>query len=415
MTSKDQAKKFPLSPGVYRFIDKNGGILYIGRATNLRGRVSHYFGKDIDRRIGEMVSLAKNVRCQKTDSILEAIILEANLIKKYWPKYNIKDRDDKSFTYLVIPKGDYPKPLFIRGRELEKFPTANVNIFGPYQNAALLRKALKIIRRIFPYSTCVPNSGRPCFDYQIGLCPGVCLGAISKKDYQKNIKNLILFLSGDKKRLFKKLKTENPEAIIALKQIQDVALIINDEQPSNCHLLRHRHSGIPLKRDKEGTDGEYKDFRVEGYDISHFAGKETYGSMVVFKNGQPDKSQYRLFKIKTAPASDDLAALTEMITRRLKHLEWPMPDLMVVDGGLPQVRQVYKIFKVGKVDVSFVGISKLQNDILVFPPGITKTFRELVEASKRMLLQVRDEAHRFANMARKRKMGKTLEKNYNLS
>src|SRR3989339_772169 len=114
MQLKDQAKKFPLSSGVYKFVAKNGEILYIGRATNLRGRVSHYFGKDIDRRIGEMVSVAKNVKCQKTDSVLEAIILEANLIKKYWPKYNIKDRDDKSFTYLVIPKGDFPKPLLIR-------------------------------------------------------------------------------------------------------------------------------------------------------------------------------------------------------------------------------------------------------------------------------------------------------------
>jgi len=410
MQLKDQAKKFPLSSGVYKFVAKNGEILYIGRATNLRGRVSHYFGKDIDRRIGEMVSVAKNVKCQKTDSVLEAIILEANLIKKYWPKYNIKDRDDKSFTYLVIPKDDFPKPLFIRGRELEKFSSPPLNlplikgeknfpplykgrvregysrVFGPYQSVALLKKALKIIRRIFPYSTCAPNSGHPCFDYQIGLCPGTCLGLISQKDYQKNIKNLILFLSGKKKQLNGKLKKENPEAIVALKQVQDVALITDDE------VREDRSSGL----------------RVEGYDISHFAGKETYGSMIVFKNGQPDKSQYRLFKIKIAPANDDLAALTEIITRRLKHVEWPTPDLMVIDGGLPQVRQIFKVFKLYKIIIPFVGISKLQNDKLIFPPNTAKTSKELIETSKRILLQVRDESHRFANMARKRKMAKLV-------
>ncbi len=193
MNLVDQAKQFPLSPGVYIYKDKSGKPLYVGRATSLRRRVLQYFRKDIDPRIGEMVGLAHKVGYLQTETVLEAIILEANLIKKYWPKYNVKDKDNRSFIFLVIPKSDFPKPIIVRGRELESFPTSQAKIFGPYQSLTVVRNALQIIRRIFPYSIC-KAVGKPCFDYQIGLCPGVCVGAITKKDYQKNINNIVLLL-----------------------------------------------------------------------------------------------------------------------------------------------------------------------------------------------------------------------------
>ena len=164
---KDLAKNLPLTPGVYMFIGQKGEILYIGRATSLRRRVLQYFRLDIDSRISEMVSLAQNIKHQQTDTVLEAIILEANLIKKHWPKYNVKDKDHRSFIFIVISKKDYAYPIIIRERELNKFPTTDAYIFGPYQNATLLKNTLRIIRRIFPYSTCTPNSGKPCFDYQV--------------------------------------------------------------------------------------------------------------------------------------------------------------------------------------------------------------------------------------------------------
>lgn len=386
----EKAKKLPLSPGVYRFIGSQGEILYIGRATSLRRRVLQYFQKKLDPRIAEMVSLAKQLKVQPTDTVLEAVILEANLIKKYWPKYNVKDKDDRSFIYLVFPAGDYPKPLIVRGRELEKFPAASAKIFGPFMNATLLKNTLRIIRRIFPYSTCLPRhseakagrpmSGQACFDYQIGLCPGACVGKISPRDYQKNINNIVKIFSGQKKQLIKAIAKSNPEAALGLKHIKDVSLITRDELIASESVSR-----------------------IEAYDISHFSGKETVGAMTVLTDGRLDKSQYRLFNIHT-PASDDLRALQEMILRRLNHSEWPLPDIFLIDGGRPQISYLNKIFKAKRLAKPLVGLSKFGGDALVFPAGTIVAVKELAVSIKPLLLLARDEAHRFGNSARKRKL-----------
>ncbi len=363
----------------------------MGRATSLRRRISQYFQRPLNPRIQEMVELARCVKYIQTDTLLEAIILEANLIKKYWPKYNIKDRDNRSFLYVLISKKeDYPKPIIIRGREIEnwRLKIGDFYVFGPYQSLNLIKNALKIIRRVFPYSTCLPAGkpanpfpGKPCFDYQIGLCPGVCAGAISKEDYQKNIKNIILFLRGEKKQLLNKLKKDNPEKISALRHVQDVSLIAREETEATVFNLN----------------------RIEGYDISHFAGKETFGSMVVFTDGLPDKEQYRLFKIKEAPANDDLRALEEVLTRRFQHPEWQFPDLIMIDGGRPQISFTYKILQKLNMSIPLVGISKLGGDILVFAPKAGKSTKELIQSIKGILLRARDEAHRFALKSSRRK------------
>lgn len=371
-----EAKKFPQAPGVYFFIGKNNKILYIGRAVNLKKRILNYFQKNFDPRIGEMISLVKDIKYKKTKNLLEAIILEANLIKKYWPKYNVKDKDDRSFVYIIIPKNEYPKPFIIRGKELEKFSSTISDIFGPYQSFSLIKSALKIIRRIFPYGICKPFSGKACFDYQIGLCPGLCIGAISKENYQKNIRNLILFLKGENKKLFKNLKKENPDKIKALIHIQDVALIKSDE--FIVKLPKHQLLN-----------------RIEAYDISHFSGKETVGAMAVLNNGELDKSQYRKFIIKKA-GNNDLLALEEMILRRFNHKEWQMPNLILVDGGLPQVRHISNIFKDKNINIPIIGISKFSGDKLIFQKNIKKSIRNLIEISKNDLLKLRDETHRFA-------------------
>lgn len=382
----EKVKLFPDSPGVYRFLDPQGEILYIGRATSLRKRVSNYFTNRIDARIREMVSLAGDVRYEQTDTVLEAIILEANLIKKHWPKYNVRDKDNRSFLYIVIPKADYPKPLIVRHRELEKFSTLKAHVFGPYQSVTLLRNALKIIRRIFPYSTCSIGSGKPCFDYQIGLCPGACIGAISKADYQKNIKNIILLLSGKRELLLQRLSKAHPEKAAALRHIQDVSLITRDELVKSDSVVS----------------------RIEGYDISHLSGKETYGSMVVFIDGEPDTSLYRIFSIKDVAASDDLHALEEMLVRRLHHTEWDMPDIIMIDGGKPQIDHITGVFKKLNVTIPFVGISKYGGDALVFPIGTKTSMRDLTQGLRSTLLQVRDEAHRFARKASRHKRAKSI-------
>ena len=372
------AKSAPKKPGVYFWLDKQGAVLYVGRATSLKARLSQYFQKGISSRIAEMVTAARNLRYEETETLLEAIILEAQNIKKYWPKYNIVDRDDRSFIYVVIPKKEFTRPIIIRGHELKKFPAGMAQIFGPYQSFYLLQNALRLIRRIFPYGTCKPNSGRACFDYQIGLCPGVCVGKISAREYKKNIDNIVLLLKGEKKRLMIKLKKANPEQAKAFQHLQDVSLLTRDEDLN-----------------------ERKISRLEGYDISHHAGKESYGSMVVFENGEPNTSQYRLFKIKDAPAADDERALLEVLTRRFKHLEWPLPDLIMIDGGSPQINFLAHELASLNISAHLVGISKFGGDKLVFTAKTKKEQRELAENIKPTLLKLREEAHRFANRGRK--------------
>lgn len=376
-TLKQKASKFPKGPGVYQFLDSKNKILYIGRATSLRNRTANYFRKDIDPRIAEMVSLARDIKYIETESVLDAIILEANLIKKHWPKYNVQEKDNRSFAYILIDtKQDYPRPVIIRGHELKKFPNTR-NVFGPYRSVKIARDILKTIRKVFPYSKCKPNQGKPCFDHQIGLCPGTCVGLISKTEYRKNISNLIQFLKGNKKRLLKKLIATEPERAESLKYLSDLIFITYD----NLDTINFN--------------------RIEGYDISHFAGKETYGSMAVFVDGEPDKTEYRLFKIKQAKASDDMGAMREMLERRLAHDDWPTPDLIMIDGGKPQISVISQIFEFKNVKIPLVGISKFSGDKLVFATGTKKSIQALVRANKKTLLKLRDEAHRFANRGRR--------------
>jgi len=367
-------RKVPSKPGVYLFLNKKNKVLYVGRAVNLKNRLSSYFkNSNLEPRIKEMVEFSTKVKFKTTDNLLEAVILEANLIKKYWPKYNIREKDNRSFVYLVIPKKEFTYPIIIREKDLKKFLLKKAEIFGPYKGFAILNSALRILRRIFPYSTCKPNSFSPCFDYQIGLCPGKCIGTISKSDYQKNINNLILFLKGKKKILFKKLIKENPEKISAIKHLQDVTLLSKSDYNIKPSL-----------------------YKIEGYDISYFKEKQSYGSMVVFINGEKSVSDYRIFKIKRAKPKNDLEALAEVIERRIKHSEWRLPDLIVIDGGKPQVNYLLKLFNELKIKIPFVGVSKYQNDKLIFPKKINKPVKNLIETQKEILLNVRDEAHRFA-------------------
>ena len=373
-------KMTPKMPGVYFWRNQHGEVLYVGRAINLNNRLRQYFQKNLDQRIKEMVAQATDLQFITCSSLLEAIILEAENIKKYWPKYNIVDRDDRSFIYIAINhQENYPKPIIIRGQDLKKFPSQQYQLFGPYQSYHLINAALRLLRPIFPYSTCVPNSGRACFDYQIGLCPGTCLNKISPAVYKKNIKNLCYLLNGKRELLLKKLKKENPEQARALQHLQEVSLLSRETDLQQPTLQR-----------------------IEGYDISHFNGRNIYASMVVFENGEKQNSSYRLFKIKNAPAGDDERSLLETLTRRFRHEDWPRPQIIMIDGGSPQISFLSKELAKVNIERPLVGISKLGGDRLVFPKGVKNNFKELTKILKPILLQVREEAHRFANYGRKR-------------
>lgn len=369
-----------------------GKILYIGKAVNLKRRVTSYFLRAHDSRIEKMMSEVKRIDFKKTDTALEALILEAELIKKHQPPYNIREKDDKSFLYVEITKEEFPRVLLVRGKS-----KVAGGRYGPFTSASSIREALRLTRRIFPFSIHPPEKlgkfKRSCFDYQIGLCPGTCIGAIRKTEYLKDIRNIKLLFKGKKKKILKNLEHEMRRAslgleferaeklrrqIFALQHIQDVAFI---HEPG---IMNHESGG-----------GR----RIEGYDVSNISGTSAVGAMVVFEGTSPNKNEYRKFRIRTITKSDDVGMLKEVLHRRFSN-PWLLPDLILIDGGKGQVNAAKSILSEYGLKIPVVGIAKgpkrKRNDIIgVVPRGV----------SVNTLIRVRNEAHRFAHTYHKKVRG----------
>ncbi|OGL67693.1 hypothetical protein A3B21_00715 [Candidatus Uhrbacteria bacterium RIFCSPLOWO2_01_FULL_47_24] len=477
---RGEGEGLPTKSGVYLFRDKKGKVIYIGKATNLKSRVTSYWkGTDkshsairANRRMGrtieEMIDEVWQVDYQVTDSVIEALILEANLIKKYQPRYNVREKDDKSFLYVLITKEHWPKVMLTRGNELKlqknqrgQFDAAAHNrpqiflrIFGPYTSASAIRAALDLMRKWFPWSTCKPLHTtsyilhpRPCFDYHIGRCPGVCIGAVTRKEYMKNIRNVILMLEGKKARVIKnvKLKMQNEaklenfeeaealkRKLFALEHIRDVAVLTRDT------LIPERSEAKSKGQRPAQAINVFG--RIEGYDISNLpagkagiSGTSAVGSMVVFEDGEPKKSEYRKFRIKTVPGINDVAMMREILQRRFRRIRnhelgirelrnhdslfqihnsqiWKIPDLLVIDGGWGQVNAAQEVIddmrklsfrgsrKLSFPNIPIIGIAKgfkRKQDRPIFEKNNPELAR-IVENYKDLLLRVRDEAHRFA-------------------
>ncbi len=403
MISQEILKKLPDEPGVYLFRDKEKNILYIGKATSLQNRVRSYFGADLiatrGRLLVDMMALADDVDFIRTDSVLEALLLEANLIKTHQPKYNTKEKDNKSYNYVVFTNEDFPKIFTIRGRILLADSDENHKkykyIFGPFPHGAQLKEAVKIIRRIFPYRDNKCKPGRPCFNRQIGLCPGVCTGEISKAEYAKQINNLKLFFEGKKKALLKNLEKQMHEyakkqefekaagvrkTIFAVNHIQDVAL------------LKQENRMDASAGGEVASNGSLRAFRIEAYDVAHSSGTSVVGVMVAIEDGEPKKSDYRKFKIKLNPGVNDTAALKEILRRRLGHLEWPMPNLIVVDGGQAQLNAAISVLAERGLAIDLVSVVK---DERHKPRGIMGD-EAISQKYKSQIILANSEAHRFA-------------------
>lgn len=433
-TIKIKNGQLPDHPGVYFYFDKVGQLLYVGKATSLRSRVGSYFvNKRLDPRIEEMVSQIVRIDYIETPSVLEALVLEANQIKAKKPIYNILQRDDKSYLYLCITNEDFPKPVFYRGHELERFGVKPfekelsseakkkfLRVFGPYTSGVSLKRALELVRPMIPWSTCRPGAKRACFDYQLKKCPGVCVGAISKKDYRHIIKHLIQFFDGKKSAIVREMKKEMETAskqlrfedaaslqkkIFAFEHIHDVALLTKEDY------------ALPI--DKLSSDIIDLEGRIEAYDNSNISGTNSVASMTVFLDGKPAKHLYRKFKIKTVVGANDVATMEEVIRRRLKragvsvgvplvgthadvsvHAEkgWELPQVMIIDGGEAQVYRVQEVLDELGLQIPIIGIAKgfdRKQDRLVFD----RTNKDLARAAvrgKEIFQRVRDEAHRFA-------------------
>jgi excinuclease ABC subunit C len=433
--------KLPDSPGVYIFKDKKG-ILYIGKATSLRSRVQSYFGRDLIATRGpllvDMVTKAENLEFIQTDSVLEALILEANLIKKHQPKYNTKEKDNKSFNYVCITKDKLEKVLVTRGRLIsgKQYPNSSrltlstggsdttrnlhivsqkyLRVFGPFPNGLQLRTALKIVRKIFPYYDDSSSKKQNIQFYkQLGLVP--------EENYKNNLKNLILFFEGKKGKIVSNLKKEMntyakkmqferaneiKKQIFALEHINDVALIKEDTGFSRNEQNWSR-VGAPGERVKrDNFDYSAKSFRVEAYDVAHMSGQNMVGVMTVIQDGEPEKSEYKKFIIRTQKNSNDTGALEEILSRRFRHTEWGLPNLVVVDGSTAQVNVVKQVLNRYQFDIPIVGVVK---DDRHKPKAILGN-EQIIKKYKKSILLANSEAHRFAITFHKHKRSKEFLK-----
>ncbi|HQO71028.1 MAG TPA: GIY-YIG nuclease family protein, partial [Candidatus Paceibacterota bacterium] len=346
MKIKDLKKNnLPDKPGVY-FFKKGKDILYIGKATSLKSRLRSYFAKDLINTRGpmilDMVTLADNIAWQEADSVLEALIAEANLIKKYQPKYNTKEKDNKSFNYVCLTKEKLPRVLIERERLLEKEKYQVV--YGPFPKGAELKEALRIIRRIFPFldNDSIKKNNKQFYD-QLKLNPS------SQIEYQKNIKHLKLFFQGKKKSILISLKKE------MMKKAKEEKFEQASELKRKIFALEHINDISLMKKENLSYEGV---FRIEAYDIAHMAGLNMVGVMVVLENGQPNKKEYRKFIIRTRNKADDIGTLKEVLERRLKHAEWQLPSLIVLDGGLAQKNIGEKVLRENKIKIPVVSVVK---------------------------------------------------------
>jgi len=426
--------KLPEKPGVYFFLGrpdglgKKGNILYVGKATSLRDRVKSYFSKDImvtrGSHILDMTVKADRVEWQETDSVLEALILEANLIKKFKPKYNTKEKDNKSFNYVCITRDKLPRVLVVRGRGLNKKEYNKV--YGPFPNGLQLREAMKIIRRIFPYldNDSLKRNNRE-FYKQLGLVPDISVSSqkasfrrvlgvgrtrdqtsseknfsASQQEYKNNIKNLKLFFEGKKKSVVFNMKKEMmsfakkkefekageiKKRIFSLGHINDVSLL-KDE------LLR------------SSTPQYQKLFRIEAYDVAHMGGKNMVGVMTVVENNEVNKNEYRKFIIKTQTNANDTGALEEVLSRRLRHIEWGMPSLIVVDGSTAQVNVAKRVLSRYQFEIPIVGVVKDESH----KPKAIIGDENLIKVYKKHILLANSEAHRFSITFHKQKRNKSF-------
>lgn len=531
MNLRKKLRLLPPKCGVYLMKDKEEKILYIGKAASLRERVRSYFhsSPNLSPRMEMMISRVSDFEYILTDSEVEALILECNLIKRHRPYYNVNLKDDKSYPYIKITNEEFPS----------LFPTRTLKenggkYFGPYTNVKALKNTLKLIRKLFPLRSCrkkLEKPLRPCLNYHIQKCLGPCSGEVKRKDYLKVINEIILFLKGKGRELERELskKMNNfarelkfEEAAKVKNQLAALEKVMEKQKITSCSrrskdvlalgekeglvdaCLFSIREGKLLARDNfflSGTrglarkeimtdfvkryyhkatfvpeevilDNEIEDLEsisswlrekrggrvrisvprrgekaklvkmaaknassfleeakvkevlskketasvkelqaylgleaapllIEAFDVSNIGGKEAVGSMVSFKNGDPDKENYRKFRIKTVKGIDDYAMIEEVLRRRYRRLleeNRPLPELILVDGGKGQLSSALKVLRELRMEeeVAVLGLAKRKEEI--FLPGKSQAVSfPSGSGALRLLQRIRDEAHRFAH------------------
>ena len=421
-------KTLPTQPGVYFHKNSAGEIIYVGKAANLRNRVRQYFQKSRarDAKTDLLVSEITDTDWVTVDSEIDALFLEAELIRRYMPQYNILLRDDKSMVYLRIDyDSDYPTVSTTR-RPLDD----KARYYGPYLSAYSLRQALKYLRRVFPYATKkMPGQKRATLHYHIGLDPGLEEGKTTLRDYRANLRKLIAVIEGKRKKIEHELQHEMTlrsqaqdfegaakvrNQLYALQNLGNKVIFSDKEflDISKDHALNELVDLLNLKTAPK---------RIEGYDISHMSGSNVVASMVVFINGVSDKKEYRKFKT-SRERNDDFANMNETIGRRLSERnikKWGLPDLILIDGGKGQLDAAIKARDAaGQTSLPFIGLAKREEQIVIHKDKSVVTLNEKslqkmagfkIESQDftlvnlphhtnvvKLLQRIRDESHRFA-------------------
>lgn len=418
LSPAEQAKLLPTTSGVYLMKDSLDRVIYIGKAVNLRSRVASYFTQQaaVDRRTADWVPEIHHIDHIDTDSEVDALLLEARLIKDIQPKFNQDLKDDKTFPYLQIRTGeDFPRVEFTR-TPLEK----GVKLYGPFTSAKKLRGTIALLQKIFRFRNCSLDIDdgderwrwfRPCLLASINQCTAPCNLRISKEDYRQDIKRLRMFLDGDKEKLLAEMRQEMEAASAELKfekaaRIRDeIALLESLNLRGN--LEEHAQPEAFYVDPKKGLTGLKKVFKlqetprvIEGVDIAHLQGGQTVASLVQFIDGLPFKHGYRRYQIRSVEGVDDFASMREVVSRRLRRLEQEgehFPDILLIDGGKGQLSAALEAMQaIGVANPPFT-ISLAKREEEVYVPGEEEPRRLSRHSFALRLLQyVRDEAHRFA-------------------
>lgn len=417
----DQKHKFltkiPQTFGIYIFRDREQKPIYIGKSTNLRNRVASYFAPKENPKIKLLITAAEFITTILADNEIDALILEANLIKKYQPKYNSELKDGKFYPYLQITiKEKIPRVLIAH-----KIQSDASLYFGPYPNAGDLFRILKFLRRVFP--TCLHKKPyASCLYVHLGLCLYPFVN-INKRKYRQNIKYIIDFLAGKKNKVIDILQSrlkksvgqqKFEEASIIKKQLETIASLHlyrkteDDNLESQTRLAKLRELETKSLHDILNLHGLLikQITRIECFDISHTQGTSATASLVVLEKGTPKNSEYKRFRLKLIGKINDYAMMKEVISRRFQHSEWTFPDLIVVDGGAGQLKSCLEALGSLDLSINVIGLAK-RLETIYLPNGKTINLT-LDNPGLHLIQRARDEAHRFAKKYHKLLRTKTL-------
>ncbi len=400
-------KNIPQKGGVYKFLDDKKEILYIGKALNLKTRVSSYFTSTHSDRphIIKMLQYIKDVETITTENEIESLILESALIKKYRPKFNVLAKDDKSFSWIYISTQDeFPRVKIVRS--IKKDEIKKGKLFGPYPKGNATKRLFNYIRKIYPFCTCT-NPKEPCLYYHLNLCPAPFQGKISKEDYRKNINGIINFLSGRKKNIVSSLKKEM-EVYAKTKDFEKAAIL--RDKINDLEYISQKISVSPFEAEDEYFASKLTSLkeelflkklsRIECFDISNIQGQFAFGAMSVAIDGRLDNSEYRIFKIRETNKPDDPKMLFEVLYRRIKkYTDLDKPDLILIDGGISQLSVLKNIIP---KDIKVIAISKGKRmkrknvkQVDEFWTYDSDEYKNIKIKSIKLLVELRDEAHRF--------------------